>query len=496
MTLVPPGTPGSTAPTAGSSSADGHRRVLAQIDVACRFPVILLFSGALLWLAVGTALALVSFVELHAGEVLANCAWLAYGRVRPAAWNSVIYGFASQAGLGVALWIICRLGRVSLVGAAASGTAALFWNLGVCVGVIGILAGYSTGLEGLEMPGYVGPILFLAYLPIAVGALVTFHARQERGLYVSHWFLLAGLFWFPWIYSTAHLLLVCKPVRGAAQIVINGWFLNNLRELWLTPLGLAAVFYFLPKLVQRPLHSRYLAMFTFWLLVLSGSWGGLSIGLPLPRWITALSTAASLGMLLPVLAVAVNCYRTWRAGACAKPCSPALSFILGGTASYVLAGFLRAADAFAPVHDITRLTCFAEAYGLLTSFGFVTMVFAGAIYLVLPRLTRQGWAAPALVKAHWLLTIFGLALGTLALAVGGVLQGLALNDPAVAFDQVSRTTAPFLRAASLAVLLLALGHVAFLYNLSWTLIRWLRCAVPMRALLVAESEPATGGVNS
>src|SRR5436309_51938 len=71
--------------------------------------------------------ALIATVKLHAPTVLANCTWLTYGHTRPAANDAFVYGFASQAGLAVALWILCRLGRTTLVGIIPVGIASVFW---------------------------------------------------------------------------------------------------------------------------------------------------------------------------------------------------------------------------------------------------------------------------------------------------------------------------------------------------------------------------------
>jgi len=87
----------------------------------------------------------------------------------------------------------------------------------VTIGIIGILAGDATGFHYLEMPRYAALILFLGYLLIGLWILLTFHQRRQRSLFVSQWFLLAALFWFPWIYSTAYLLLASFPERGVAQ---------------------------------------------------------------------------------------------------------------------------------------------------------------------------------------------------------------------------------------------------------------------------------------
>jgi cytochrome c oxidase cbb3-type subunit I len=68
------------------------------------------------------------------------------------------------------------------------------------------------------------------------------------------------------------------------QAAVNAWYRSNLLEMWLTPVGLAAIFYFIPKLTGRPLHSQGLAKLDFWTLVFAAGWTGLTqlISGPLP----------------------------------------------------------------------------------------------------------------------------------------------------------------------------------------------------------------------
>ena len=58
----------------------------------------------------------------------------------------MLYGFCLQAGLGVALWMLARLGRTTLAAPWLIIVGALCWNLGVAVGVLGILAWRQHGL--------------------------------------------------------------------------------------------------------------------------------------------------------------------------------------------------------------------------------------------------------------------------------------------------------------------------------------------------------------
>ena len=192
--------PQPTIPATGGARA-GDRP--AQIDASCRLPLVLLFLSGAVWLLIGSAFGLIASIKFHAPGFLADSAWLTYGRVQPAGVNCFLYGFA------------CRRGWVSPCGCSRawaappwprrgwSSLARLCWNVGVTAGVLGILAGGSTGFENLEMPRYAARLLLLGYLMMALWGVLTFHRRRERQVYVSQWFLLAALFWFPWIYSTA-----------------------------------------------------------------------------------------------------------------------------------------------------------------------------------------------------------------------------------------------------------------------------------------------------
>src|SRR5437016_6050916 len=125
-----------------------------EIRTSCRLPLLVLFVSAAVWLAFASMFSLLASIKFHSPGFLANCAWLTYGRVLPAASSSLLYGFCVQAGLGITLWIFARLGGTPLARRWLTTVGAMLWNAGVTVGVIGILAGDSTGFEDLEIPSY------------------------------------------------------------------------------------------------------------------------------------------------------------------------------------------------------------------------------------------------------------------------------------------------------------------------------------------------------
>src|ERR1051325_5645445 len=305
---------------------------------------------------------------------------------------------------------------------------ALLWNAGLKIGICGSQIGASTGFEWLEVPGSASPILFAGYSIMALCGVLTFHQRREPALYVSQWFLLAALFWFPWIYSTANLLLVFFPVRGVLQASINWWYIGSLSGIWFGFIGLAAIFYFLPRLTGRALYSNPLAILAFWTLALFGGWGGIPHGAPLPAWIPSLSTVFTGMTLVPLLAIAMNWHKTLDGRYGSWKESLPLRFVLFGAGAYLLAGALGIVGSLPRVSQITHFTFFTTAQTQLLLYGFIGMTLFGAIYYIVPLLIQGGWPSAKWADWHFTLSALGIALYVVSLALGGVLQGWALSD--------------------------------------------------------------------
>lgn len=458
-------------PVAAASSGPVEPPVpSAEIDASCRVPVMVLFISAVIWLLIATAFGFLATLKFHSPAFLADCPWLTYGRVHPANLNALIYGFAAQAGLGALLWMISHLGRTRLVFAPGIVIGAIFWNLGATVGIIGILVGENTGHEWLEIPRYGSLLLFVGYLLVGLGAMRTFQQRRAQPLYISQWFLLAAVFWFPWIYSTAEFLLVAHPVRGALQAGLDGWYIHNLTAIWFGFIGLAALFYFIPKITKRPLHSHYLGIFAFWMLALFGSWGGIAPGTPLPSWMAAMSTVAAVLTIVPILAVVINLRRTM-AGDYAPILSSATGkFILFGLAAFIVSGLLAALTSLETVSLVTNFTWVLPAQTQLALFGFFAMTMFGAIYYIVPRLMGVEMC-PKFAGAHFWVAALGVAFYVVTLILGGVMQGESMNLHATGFLDVMLGTLTFLRVSTLGELLLAIGNFLLLLNVVGVLYR-------------------------
>src|SRR6185295_15021171 len=135
----------------------------ALIDASTRVPVLMFYTSAIAWLLLGTLLAGIASWKLHAPDLLSGISYLTFGRVRAAHMGIMVYGWASMAGMGTAIWLMARLCRTTLRYPLLIAAGGAFWNLGVLIGVGAILLGDSTGFQWLEFPRYVAIILFVAY---------------------------------------------------------------------------------------------------------------------------------------------------------------------------------------------------------------------------------------------------------------------------------------------------------------------------------------------
>ncbi|ATC62872.1 hypothetical protein CMV30_02225 [Nibricoccus aquaticus] len=456
-----------------TSSDTVTRAELSEIDASTKAPAMYFLCSAILWLIIGTAFALISSFKMHKPELLGDIEWLTFGRARTAHLNAVIYGWSVNASFAVAMWLMARLARSVVRHSGILMLAGAFWNVGVTVGMYGILAGDATSIEWLEMPPYATPMLFIAYALIGAWAVITFRFGKSEHIYVSQWYILAALFWFPWLYSVAQIMLIFSPARGTVQALVNWWFAHNVLGLWFTPIGLAAVYYFLPKVLGKPIHSYYLSVLGFWSLAIFYNWAGVHhlIGGPVPAWVITAGIAASFMMVVPVVVTAINHHLTMIGSFQALKYSPTLRFIVFGAVNYTLSSLLGSLMADRGVSEVVHFTHAVVGHAHHGLYAFFSMVMFGSIYYILPRILHKEWPSARLISVHFWTCAIGITIYVIVTSIGGTKQGLEMNDASIPFMDVVRHTIVWLKLRSYAGVLITVGHVAFAINFAWMIFK-------------------------
>ena len=331
---------------ASAAAADVEQIERALIDASTRVPVLMFYASGIAWLLIGTVMAGYVSIKLHTPDWLSDVSFLTWGRLRPAHMNVMVYGWASMAGMGTAIWLMARLCRTALRHPLLLVAGGGFWNFGVLLGVGGILAGDSTGYQWLEFPPYAAIVLFVAYSLIISWAVLMFRFRRGDQIYITQWYLLGAFLWFPWLYAAAQLMLFVVPVQGVMQAAVSWWYANNLLFLWFGAIGLGVAYYMIPKVIGRPVYSYHLATIGFWTYALFASWTGMQrlVDGPFPAWMITASIAATILTIIPVATVGLNHHMTMRGLFRLLRYSPTLRFTVFGAMSYTVFSLDRRSD--------------------------------------------------------------------------------------------------------------------------------------------------------
>ncbi len=448
---------------------------VTDIDTTARYPLFLLVGSGLVWLVLGGVLALINLAQTYTPALLADCAWLTYGRLQAIHETILVYGWFGNGGLAVVLWLLARLGGSPLRGQNYITVGALFWNLAITLSAIGIATGDATSFPLLQMPRYVQAIMLFSFAAIAVPGVLAWSGRRSEVTFVSHWYAVAALFLFPWFFSVAQVMLNFVPMRGTLQAVVATWYAQNVFSLWLAPVAMAAVYYLLPKITGRVIHNYDFAVYGFWTLLFFGCWmgGRHLIGGPVPAWIPTMAIVCAWLVLFHHMIVYFNLREIFRPGG-----STVLKFLAIGLGSYLLSAVVDTAFASRALAEVTQFTFFQQAQMQL-AFGSVTLIIFGAFYYLVPRLAGAHWPSVSLIRGHFLASVLGFVLLVLALGAAGWTQGLGLNDAEITFVEIASKTKTWLVVATAAQGVLLFGNLLLLLHFLWLVIG----QVPVRNLI-------------
>lgn len=442
------------------SKASPELSFRALSDSSVSRPVILFFISGVVWLLIGTIFGVIASIKFHYPQFLDSIPELTFGRVRPVHLNTVIYGWSSLALAGCYIWLTARLCKTEIRWKRLLYISVVLWNTGVFVGVVYLFMGMSTGMEWIEFPRSSALIVAVAAVLFSLSILRTFASRKVGHIYVSLWYILASVVWFPILY-----LLIYLPIYGGVtQAAANWWYAHNLLTVWVTPAGLAAAYYMIPKVIGRPIHSYYLSLLGFWTFALFYNWNGIHhlIGGPLPTWIISVSIVASVLMFIPVITVAINHHLTMVGHFHKLKYSPTLRFVVFGAMCYTAVSFQGSVMALRFHNEITHFTHFTVGHAHLGLYAFVTMILFGSIYYIMPRLVNWEWPYPWMIKLHFWFVAVGITLYIFSTEIGGVLQGLYMNDPSRPFMDSVDVTMPYMIARSVSGVLILTGHIFFI----------------------------------
>jgi cbb3-type cytochrome c oxidase subunit I len=427
--------------------------------------------SALVWLTVFPLVGLMLSIKFHAPDFLGTEPWLTFGRVRPVHVNGVVFGAFSTAVLGIGYWLVPRLCGRPMAKAHWGRWQLWVWNTFLVTGSLSFLMGHNLGLEADEFTWPFNILRGLVMLTFTGQVLVTVFRRKERGLYVSLWYFMAGLVWTVLNLILGNVILPYVPMSGVNNAALHGLFIHYVVGLWITPMGLAVIYYFLPLAVKKPLYAHKLSLLGFWSIAFFYPFVGTHHYLysPIPFHTQTVSIVTSMMLIIPVWAVTVNFFGTalgrWGQIAGGRDAdSYAAKFLLLGAVFYWLGCFQGSVEALRRIQQLTHFSDFVIGHSHGTIFGAFILFIVAGIYYLWPRLTGRQLAHPRLASWHLWLTIMGFSVMFIGLIFQGLVQGSMLEYGANFVDTVVEMK-PWWFTRTLAGATMDIGILLFAINL-------------------------------
>jgi len=419
--------------------------------------------SATIWLVFATAVGLlVSFKFVYPDFATAPA--LSFGRLRAIHTNGTFYAWASQALIGLALFIAARSSGTRLYSERLAWISLALLNLAAVLGTATLDLGFNYGQEYREWLWWIRVILGLGLITAVWDMIATVEHRDGEHIYLSNWYTIGGTLW-----TIVIVLVSILPWYqfGLGQVAVQSFFIHNAVGLWFTPLSLGVFYYALPKLLNRPIYSYSLGIFAFWTnLVFYPIIGAHHFEFtPLPWWLQTTAIVFSVAMLVPVFGGTANFLLTFSERYERIYRSPAV-FILVGVYGYLLGSTQGTFEAFRSLQQLWHLTNYTVGHSHLTMYGFVTFAVWGGIYALLPRATGK-YPHNLAMGIHFWLSVIGVAIYVAALSAAGTIQGLDWVR-GLPFIQSVVDAAPYWLWRAVGGSLMFLGHLVFAFNV-WTM---------------------------
>lgn len=443
--------------------------------------IIAYLGAATFWLVFGTLVGQYLGLKFIWPE-LDSVSWLSFGRLRPVHTNTVFWGWASLAMIGLGYFVVTRTSNTVVYSTKLAWRGLILINASVLFGNIALMAGINNG--GGEYREYIWPIFAL----FAIGLIITFinfyrtiAQRKISEIYISNWFILAALVWTIVLGTIGYLP---GYQDGLGETVIQGYYMHQGVGMWFMTFTLGLVYYYLPASLNKPIYSYSLGVLAFWTQMLFYTLIGTHhfVFSPLPWWLQTVAIVFSAGMFIPVVAGSTNFLMTMRGSWNQISKSYVLPFFLVGVIFYFVGSTQGSLQAFRFTNFVWHFTDFNVAHSHMTMYGIICFLVWACMYAILPKITGRE-PRQLLVGAHFWLAFLGLFAYMMSLMIGGTYKGLSWIEGKPFIESVTLMM-PYWVWRAIGGTLMFVSHLIFAFNL-YIMSR------PLKKTAVIISEPST-----
>ncbi len=420
--------------------------------------------SAVFWSVLGMGAGLFASLEFAFPDLVHNVPQFSMPHLRMFHVNAVAIGWLSMGYVGSMFYMVPALTKSKLWSEKLGNFTMWAWNLLMACAFGTLLNGFTEGREYAELGALLDVLVVVALICTALNIYMTMVNRKIKKLYVSLWYFLGALFWFPLVYIIGQRTFVALPGLNDAII---GWFYgHNILGMWFTTVGVGMMYYLLPRITQNPLYSHGLSMLGFWGIALFYAPTGTHhiLQSPVPEWLKAIAVISSVFLLVPVMTVLTNFFMTmkgkWQMGVT----DLTLRFTMTSCIFYLITCTQGPFQATRWINWYLHFTQWVVGHAHLALLGTFSFILTASVYYGLPRLTGREWASQGLIRAHWWLKTLGFTLMMVSLTTAGLIQSAGWHH-GIPIDMWAMELKPYWIIRGISGIMIVLGQVLFAYNI-------------------------------
>ncbi len=420
------------------------------------------------WMVVATSMGLLGATELIAPDLTENVGWLVFGRIRPIHVNLVLFGFVTPGLLAAAFYYVPKLLRTELYSEKLGVITVLAWNFTMVFVVVSLALGYTQGREYAEMIWPIDMLIVGGFSLVFVNLIMTVARRKEPILYVSVWYVCAGIVLTAVTFCLGNV--IWRPNTGSLVGIPDAillWFYgHNVFGLLLTPLSAGVAYYVIPRACRAPLYSHTLSLFGFWSLLVVYTHIGTHhlLQVPVPTWLKVISIVDSVAMVIPVMAFLINIWYTAKGKLGEIHADIGAKFVFTGTIMYFFVSIQGSMMALPDVQRVTHFNNWVVAHAHVGVLGFAGMIALGGIYYILPRITGRPLYSRFLADFQYWMILIGVIGFTVVLTIVGLIQGNAWLNGETVYRVLPEMHVYYITRASLGLMIFSSALMG-LYNI-------------------------------
>lgn len=392
--------------------------------------------ATIIWGIIGMTVGLLMAMQLFKPALNMGSPYTTFGRIRPLHTNAVIFAFVGNAIFMGVYYSLQRLLKARMFSDVLSKIHFWGWQLIIVSAVITLPLGLTSSHEYAELEWPIDIAITLIWVVFGVNMFGTIIKRREKHMYVAIWFYIATFVTVAVLHIVNSFQLPVSAFKsyylyaGVQDALVQWWYGHNAVAFFLTTPYLGMMYYFLPKMAQRPVYSYKLSILHFWSLIFIYIWAGPHhlLYTSLPGWAQSLGVAFSIMLIAPSWGGMINGLLTLR-GAWDKVREDAtLKFMVVGLTAYGMATFEGPMLALKQINAVAHYTDWIVAHVHVGALGWNGFLTFGILYWLIPRIYRTSLYSTKLAAFHFWIGTLGIIFYAVPLYFAGFTQGLMWKE--------------------------------------------------------------------